>query len=206
MPTQLNPDQLTGYGLSGLSIVVIVTLGVLTYYLVRRGINTLHNNHYISHAAQGILQIILRWSLLVLVVLLSLQQIGVEITAISAGLSAMLVVIGVGLVAVWSVFSNVLCSLLLLLFRPFRIGDEIEITEATGGAGLRGRVINLNLLFTFLEEEAEENNTVRRAVVQVPNNIFFQKTIRRWPGISTESLEKYMFKEHRPEMVRTEGL
>jgi small-conductance mechanosensitive channel len=202
MPVELDPDLLIDYSLNFVSIGVIIFLGVVSYYLIRRGISSLHDRDYISRSAEGILLIILRWTIVILIVLLGLQQVGVEITAIWAGLSAMLVFVGVGLVAVWSVFSNVLCSLLLLLFRPFRIGDEIEITEATGGTGLKGRVVNLNLLFTFLEEEPEESDNVRRAIVQIPNNIFFQKTIRRWQGIDTESLDRHMFKKQTPDIVR----
>jgi small-conductance mechanosensitive channel len=198
---EISPELLTDYSLNIISIGVVIFLGVLSYYLIRRVVTRLRERQYISRPMEGILGIVLRWIIVILVILVSLQQIGVEITAIWAGLSAMLVFVGVGLVAVWSVFSNVLCSILLLLFRPFRIGDEIEITEATGGPGLKGRVVNLNLLFTFVEEDSENSNNVRRAIVQIPNNIFFQKTIRRWHGIDTESLDRHMFKQQTPDIV-----
>jgi small-conductance mechanosensitive channel len=51
------------------------------------------------------------------------------------------------------------------------MGDRIEIPADE----LKGRVIDLNLLFTTLREEDG-------SLLQVPNNFFFQKAIRRIPG------------------------
>ena len=78
-----------------------------------------------------------------------------------------------------------------MIFTPFRIGDEIEIIEATGGSGLRGKVVNLNILYTSLQEMAEDGGP--NGVIHVPNNIFFQKAIRLWQGTQTTSLETALF-------------
>lgn len=45
---------------------------------------------------------------------------------------------------------------------------------------MKGRVIAINLLYTTLEEVAEDGTP--GALLQVPNNLFFQKAIRRWRG------------------------
>lgn len=93
----------------------------------------------------------------------------------------MLIAVAVGFVAVWSVLSNLLCSILIVTFEPFAVGDDVEIIEPVGGTGLRGRVVTLSLLFTTLAETTDEGLT--GALVQVPNNIFFQKTIRKRPTV-----------------------
>ena len=35
--------------------------------------------------------------------------------------------VAIGFIAVWSILSNVLCSLMLIMHRSFRIGDDIEV-------------------------------------------------------------------------------
>ena len=197
-------NQLSQYGWTTLAILVIILAGLIAYILLRRGLTSLSTNKYISESLAGVLQLMFRWAIIVLVVLVSLQQLGVQMVAVWAALSAGVVFIGVGLIAVWSVFSNALCSLLLLVFQPFRIGDRIEIIEATGGTGLRGKVINLNPIFTYLEEE-DNGNGDGGSIVYVPNNIFFQKTIRRWQGIKSERLDEYMFNEKTPEAMQHNG-
>jgi small-conductance mechanosensitive channel len=73
------------------------------------------------------------------------------------------------------------------VFDLFRLGDEIEIIEATGGKGLRGRVVDLNILYTSIEDTNDEE--ADKAITQVPNNLFFQKITRRWRGKNTRRLE-----------------
>ena len=197
-------NQLSQYGWTTLAILVIILASLIAYILLRRGLTSLSTNKYISESLAGVLQLMFRWAIIVLVVLVSLQHLGVQMAAVWAALSAGVVFIGVGLIAVWSVFSNALCSLLLLVFQPFRIGDRIEIIEATGGTGLRGKVINLNPIFTYLEEE-DNGNGDGGSIVYVPNNIFFQKTIRRWQGIKSERLDEYMFNEKTPEAMQPNG-
>lgn len=192
-------EQLNQYGWTAVTIMATILSGVVVYLLLRRGLNKLSRKQYISESLAGVLRILLRWAVIVLVVLLSLQQLGVQMTAVWAALSAGIVFVGVGLVAVWSVLSNALCSLLLLVFQPFRIGDRIEIIETTGGTGLRGKVVNLNPIFTYLEEDVEDNG--RGTILYVPNNTFFQKSIRRQQSITSERLDKYLFNEKIPDSI-----
>ena len=87
--------------------------------------------------------------------------------------------IAIGFVAVWSVLSNIACSLMLVIFKPFRIGDTIEIVETAAGPNVAGRVTDLTLMYVVLREE-QADGTVQ--MVQVPNNLFFQKLVRRRAG------------------------
>ena len=86
-------------------------------------------------------------------------------------------VAAVAFFAAWSVLSNIFCSVLILTTRPFRVHDHIEVLENGDKPGLRGRVIDINLLYTtLLEEDALRGDTV----LQIPNSQFFQRTTRRW--------------------------
>ena len=54
--------------------------------------------------------------------------------------------------------------------------DHIELLEGGDKPGLKGRVIDINVIYTTLEETGDHAGSV----LQVPNSLFFQRTTRRW--------------------------
>ena len=184
---RFQPQQLLVYAHTAASILVIITVGYIIYVLLRRVLGALARRDDVPQPLIQFLRVFLRWSVLVIIVLLCLQQVGVRIAALWAGLLSVMALIAIGFIAAWSVLSNILCSILLIVFDLFRLGDEIEIIEATGGKGLRGRVVALNMLYTSIQETHDEESG--DAITQVPNNLFFQKTTRRWRGKNTRRLE-----------------
>lgn len=103
---------------------------------------------------------------------------GVNLGGVWTVLVGAITVIGVGFLATWAMISNVTASFLLVLFRPFRFGQTVEILPENR----KGRVTKINLMFTTLRE----NNGNE---LQVPNNLFFQKIFRvgDQPGDSNET-------------------
>jgi small-conductance mechanosensitive channel len=93
---------------------------------------------------------------------------------ISAGIAA----IALGFVAAWSILSNATAALLIMAFRPFRMGDTLELLDSTGGP-MGGRVLDMNLMYTTLGAPPDEltPHTDTR-VLRVPNNLFFQRVLR----------------------------
>lgn len=124
---------------------------------------------------------------------------GFSIISVWTVVSAMAAMLAVGFVAFWSVLSNILCTLMLLIFQPFRIGDEVEVIDPSTITGLGGVVKNINLMFTTLRSE-NESEVVD---IQVPNNIFFQKFLRKKVGKNTISLEKQIFETQ--SLLKKEG-
>lgn len=165
--------------------------GLIVYAIFCRALKKIAARGYLDLQLRIVLCRIVRWIAIIVVVLLSLGFFGVSVGTLWAALSGVLALVALGFVAVWSVLSNVLCSILLIVFPPFRIGDEIEIMEPTANFSVRGKVVSTNMLFTSLEVSNEEDGTVVDSIVRIPNNIFFQKYVRRIPGKHTESLQKF---------------
>jgi small-conductance mechanosensitive channel len=186
-------EQLMQYGLDAVGILVMVVIGVVTFVLIRRGLAAAAAREKISESLRLMAVGFTKWAIVILVILLALQQAGFEVTSIWAGLLTIMAMVAVGFIAVWSVINNIFCALLMLVFSPFRIGDEIEIIEATGGKGLRGRILKVNLMFTSIDEIGESGK--KGVIVQVPNNIFFQKTLRRKLGADTRSVDETFFEK-----------
>lgn len=82
---------------------------------------------------------------------------------------AALSLIAIGFVAMWSILSHMLASVLIVIFRPFEVGDRVEIL---GDDEIIGEVTDLNPVYTTLR--AADGGTL-----QVPNNVFFQKALKR---------------------------
>jgi small-conductance mechanosensitive channel len=101
---------------------------------------------------------------------------GIGIGGVWAFLASAIAVVGVGFLAVWAMVSNVTAAVFLAVWRPFQLGQTVEILPEA----LRGRVVDRNMMFTVLREDAG-------SVLNVPNNLFFQRIFRVTSGGSTPS-------------------
>lgn len=148
---------------------VVVLLVLVAYLLARRALESAGRSGRVSPEVVRMLRRVMRWVALVLVLLVGLQELGMLENAWAA-LTAVLAMVAIGFVAVWSVLSNALCTVLLLVFKPFRIGDHVELPAE----GIAGTAVDLNFAYTILRDEAGH-------LIQIPNNLFFQKVVRRQP-------------------------
>ena len=104
-----------------------------------------------------------------------LQLLGVSGAVLWTAFTGFAAVGAVAFFAVWSVLSNLFCTVLIVVMRPFRLHDRIEVLENGEKPGFKGVVIDINMVYTTLLEDAG-------TTLQVPNNQFFQRTTRRWPA------------------------
>jgi small-conductance mechanosensitive channel len=122
--------------------------------------------------------------------LLFLNRLGISGSVVWTTLTGFVAVGAVAFFAAWSVLSNIFCAFLILTTRPFRLYDYIEVLENGDKPGLRGRVIDINFIYTTLQEIHADGED---SVLQVPNSQFFQRTTRRWrqePGWSRVAREE----------------
>jgi small-conductance mechanosensitive channel len=99
---------------------------------------------------------------------LLLGVLGFNLGGLWAMFATVLGMVAIGFVAVWSVLSNALCTLIILISRPFEVGDDVEFA----GEPVQGKVVDLNFIYTSLR--ARDGS-----LLQVPNNLFLQKVVRR---------------------------
>lgn len=99
------------------------------------------------------LSIMLRYALIILVLIIVLQQFGVQTTSLVAVLGASALAIGL---ALQGTLTNVASGIMLAIIRPYHIGDFVEIN------GRQGTVIDLDLFFTKLRSPDEQ-------IILVPN-------------------------------------
>ncbi len=112
--------------------------------------------------------------------LLALERMGVSGTVLWTAFTGFAAVGAVAFFAAWSVLSNIFCTMLILTTRPFRLYDHVELLENGEKPGLRGQVVDINLVYTTLRETDDGDGA--GTVLQVPNSLFFQRALRRWRG------------------------
>ncbi|MBC6941831.1 MAG: mechanosensitive ion channel family protein [Xanthomonadales bacterium] len=103
-----------------------------------------------------------------------LQLLGVSGAVLWTAFTGFAAVGAIAFFAAWSVLSNLFCTLLIVIMRPFRLHDRIELLENGDKPGLKGEVVDINMVYTSLREDDG-------ALLQVPNILFFQRITRRWP-------------------------
>jgi small-conductance mechanosensitive channel len=112
--------------------------------------------------------------------MLVLEIWGVNVGGLWTVLVSAATIVGVGFLATWTMISNITASFFIALWRPFRLGDTIEILPEN----LSGRVIDTNLMFIVVREKGG-------AVIQIPNNLFFQKMFRVSGNIPKTQFEEF---------------
>lgn len=159
-------------------ILLILFLAWLAQRIVSRGITGL-GSRYSLLPPEVLLPLrgLLRWLIVGSAVMLVLERLGVSAEVLWAALTGFVAVAAVAFFAIWSVLSNMFCALLIFSMGPFRIGDMVELLDSGDKPGIKGRVISVNLFYTTLEDHGVDASG---GVLQVPNSLFFQKTVRRW--------------------------
>jgi len=104
---------------------------------------------------------------------------GVDGKVLWAALTGFATVAAVAFFAAWSVLSNIFCGVLIWVVRPFRLSDHIELLEGGDKPGLKGQVVNMNLIYITLKEQ---HITGDESMLKIPNSLFFQRSTRRWAG------------------------
>lgn len=155
-----------------LGVLAVLLVALLVSLALKRLINVMRDMKHLSPLIANRLHTVRRWVIVVLAVLAILEALGIFRGA-WALISTALAALALGFVAAWSVLSNATAALLILTFRPFRIGDEIELLELSNGFPIGGRVLDMNLLYTTLVvvpamDAAARAATLATAGVQVP--------------------------------------
>ena len=139
--------DLTNFALSLLAALLIL---VATFWaagwgagLVKRAIGRAHSRNGAADVTlQSFMSSLTRYAIIVVGLLMVLQTLGVKTTSVLAVLSGLL--LGIGL-ALQGALSNVAAGVMLLLFRPYRVGDVVEV------GGRQGTVLALDLMVTELK-------------------------------------------------------
>ena len=142
------------YGLKILAAIIIFFVGKWIAHRLTSLIKKLMSKAKIDRTLVEFSESIVYFSLLLMVIIASLNQLGVNTASFVAVFGAATLAIGL---ALQGSFANLGAAVLIILFRPFKVGDVIE------AAGVTGEVTDINLFSTVI-------TPIDKSMVIIPNS------------------------------------
>jgi small conductance mechanosensitive channel len=156
-----------------LALVILLAGWVLSRWLAERIGRALDHTRHIDDTLKPLLAKSARYSILAITIVAVLQQFGVQTTSVIALLGAAGLAIGL---ALQGTLSNVASGTMLLILRPFRIGDYVVV-----GADIGGKVREINMFRTVLI-------TPDMLYISVPNSQVFGSAITNYTREDTRRI------------------
>jgi small conductance mechanosensitive channel len=153
------------YSVSVIGAIVLLVAGVIVAGAARRWVyNALGKAGNFDETLRGFLARASRFAVLLLVGVTVLAQFGVQTTSIIAALGAAGLAIGL---ALQGTLQNIAAGIMLLVLRPFRVGEFIE------AGGMSGTIVEIGLFAT-------EIKTLDGLYLFAPNNELWNTPVKNY--------------------------
>lgn len=156
-----NVSIITGFGVSLLGVILLLIFGMLLAKALKKLTYKSLKKTNLDETLGKALASLVYWLVFVLVVLGCLSIFGIETTSVAAIIGAAGLAIGL---AFQGTLSNVAAGVMLIIFRPFKVGDLISV------GGDTGVVVEIRLFDTIMD--TPDN---RRIII--PNSKIYGNTI-----------------------------
>ena len=130
------------FGVNLLTAIVIFYVGRMAVNLITRGIHKVMTSQEVDKTLISFVTNLVSMILLVIVVIAAVGALGVQTTSFIAIIGAAGLAVGL---ALQGSLSNFASGVLIIIFRPYKVGDFIE------GAGIAGVVVDVQILTTILK-------------------------------------------------------
>jgi len=136
--------QTTGleFGINVVTALAIFYLGRIAVGLVMRGLRKLMRSQEIDQTLESFVCNLVRLALLAFVLVAAISALGIQTTSFIAVLGAAGLAVGL---ALQGSLSNFASGVLIVLFRPYKVGDFVE------AAGISGTVVEVQILTTIFK-------------------------------------------------------
>ena len=166
----------TQWGVKVVGAIAVLVIGRIVAGIIRRGVRRTLERACVEPTLLPFLSGLVYWAALAVVLIAVLNLFGVETTSLVAILGAAGLAIGLALQGTLSNFSS---GVMLLLFRPFSVGDFVE------AAGTAGSVVKVEVFNTVLKSP----DNVR---IVVPNSQIYGSMIKNYNGYDTRRIDMVM--------------
>ncbi len=140
-------EWISTFGIKLIAAIAIIFFGRIIIRLIRKGIVKLMGKKLIEKAVITFTASMINVVLWVFVILAALSQLGVETTSFIAVIGAAGLAVGL---ALQGTLQNFAAGLLIILFKPFRVGD---IVEAGGIIGTIHSISMFNTIFKSFDNK-----------------------------------------------------
>ncbi|MBT8081968.1 MAG: mechanosensitive ion channel [Gammaproteobacteria bacterium] len=153
--------------------IAIFYVGKIVVGLFVRGLRKVMQKREVDKTLETFVGNLVRMALMVVVVIAAISQVGIETTSFIAIFGAAGLAVGL---ALQGSLSNFAAGVLIVLFRPYRVGDFVE------AAGIAGSVEQVQILTTILK--TPDNKTII-----VPNSQIMDSVITNYSANDTRRVD-----------------
>lgn len=169
----IDSGTVVGLGKNLILALIIFYVGRMAIGLVVRGLRKVMQKQQVEKTLETFVCNLVRMSLLIVVIIAAISQVGIQTTSFIAIFGAAGLAVGL---ALQGSLSNFAAGVLIVLFRPYRVGDFIE------GAGINGAVEQVQILTTVLK-------TGDNKQVIVPNSQIMDSVITNYSANDTRRVD-----------------
>lgn len=161
------------FGINIITAIAIFIVGRIVANALTKGLRTLLQKREVDKTLETFVCNLVRIALLVFVVIAAIGALGVQTTSFIAVLGAAGLAVGL---ALQGSLSNFAAGVLIVLFRPYKVGDWVE------AAGVSGSVASVQILTTVLR-------TGDNKEVIVPNSQIMNSIITNYSANETRRID-----------------
>ena len=148
-----NQELLLSYAVNIVAAIAIVIIGMIVARSVSNTVNRLMLARKIDATVADFLSALVRYGIIAFTLIAALGRVGVQTASVIAVLGAAGLAVGL---ALQGSLSNLAAGVLLVMFRPFRAGEYVDL------GGVAGTVLNVQIFSTTMR-------TVDGKIVVIPN-------------------------------------
>ena len=163
----------TEYGLKVIGAIIILIIGRIVAGSIRKGVRKLGTARGWDPSLIGFLASLVYFATMAFVMVAVLGTFGVQTASIVAVLGASAFAVGL---ALQGSLANFAAGVMILLFRPFKVGDYVEV------AGVAGTIKSIAIFSTIMA-------TPDNVRIEVPNGKIYGDIIKNYAGYDTRRID-----------------
>jgi small conductance mechanosensitive channel len=162
-----------GFGIKIIAAIAIFYIGRMIARVVTRGIRKLMTAQEVDEILETFVSNLIYWALMAFVIIAAISQVGVQTSSLIALIGAAGLAVGL---ALQGSLANFAAGVLIVMFRPYRVGDFVE------AAGITGSVVQVQILTTLLKTPDNKN-------IIVPNSQIMSGIITNYSANDTRRVD-----------------
>ena len=163
----------TEFGISLVISILIFYFGRMVARLITKGLRNVMQRQEVDKILETFVCNLAYWAMMTFVIIAAINQLGIQTASLIAIMGAAGLAIGL---ALQGSLSNFAAGVLIVMFRPYRVGDWIE------AAGISGSVVQVQILTTILK-------TGDNKQIIVPNGQIMNSIITNYSANETRRVD-----------------
>ncbi|MEX1311803.1 MAG: mechanosensitive ion channel domain-containing protein, partial [Candidatus Sulfomarinibacteraceae bacterium] len=164
------------WGLKVVGAIAVLVIGRMVAGMIRSSVRKAMTKADVEVTLIPFVASLVYYTVLAVVVIAVLSLFGIQTTSLVAVLGAAGLAVGL---ALQGTLSNFAAGVMLLMFRPFKVGDFVEI------GGIAGSVVAVKIFSTVIK-------TGDNIMITVPNSQVWGGTIKNYNGFDTRRIDLVM--------------